>query len=297
VRVAIVGSDGLASRLATHAYERGDDVLGAGLAPVESWPPDVPFVVAATADELSAALAAHRPAVVVMLGPGRGERSEVSPAVIVQAVGAIERARVVYWGSAVVYGRSRGVQGRVLLEGAPLAAGGGAADALAADSAAQQLVEARRGEVHLFRAAEIVGAGQATLFAALGRLAVVPTPASHRYLQLLDPRDALEVLDRAMRGGHPGVYNVSADGILKVDEACRALGRSTVRLPRLLLPLVAYGARWTGKVESARELMQLTAGTPLVDNARLKTHFGFRPRFTTRQALAAARDEARAPAI
>jgi len=262
MRVAIVGSGGLAPRLAVHAKERGDEVLGAGAAPVESWPPDVPFVATATVDELSAALAAHRPAVVVMLGPRRGERSEVSAAATVQAVGAIEGARVVYWGSTVVYGRSGDVRGRVLIEGAPLAAGGGVAAALEADSAAQELVVARPGEVHLFRAAEIVGAGQATLFAALGRLAVVPTPASHCYLQLLDPRDALEVLDR-----------------------------------RFLLPLVAYGARWTGKVDSARELMHLTAGTPLVDNARLKTHFGFRPRFTTRQALAAARDEAGTPAI
>jgi hypothetical protein len=61
-------------------------------------------------------------------------------------------------------------------------------------------------------------------------------------------------------------------------------------LPRLLHLAAAYLAQWTGKVNSARLLLRFTAGTPIVDNTRLKTHFGFRPRFTTRQALAAARE-------
>ena len=151
--------------------------------------------------------------------------------------------------------------------------------------------------MHLFRAAEVVGAGQSTLLDALGRLVVVPSPANHRHLQLLDSRDALEILDRAIEGDNPGIYNVSADGIVKLDEVCRALGRSTVRLPRALLLLAAYGARWTGRIASARELLRFTEGSPVLDNARLKTHFGFRPRFTTRQALAAARDEAGSPPV
>ncbi len=292
MRVAIVGNGTLAPRFAAHASARGHEVLGAGSSPIESWPADVPFSEFGTADELSQALDDQEPEAVVVFGPGRGERPAVPAAEIVRAVAAVEGTRVVYWGSALVYGRGDDLQGRVLLETEPLADSGREASALEADRAVNALVAARQGNVHLFRAAEIVGAGQHTLLAALGRLAVVPTPASHRHLQLLDPRDAFEVLDRAMAGGHPGVYNVSADGIVKVGEACRALGRSTVRLPLVLLLLMAYMARWTGKVASARALLHLTAGTPVLDNARLKTHFGFRPRFTTREALASARDEA-----
>jgi len=297
MRIAIVGSGGLAPLLAAHTSARGREVLGSGPAVVDSWPADTPFTTFKTADELAEVLATHRPAVVVVFGPGRGEGYAVPPAEIVEAAGTVADARLVYWGSALVYGRPRDVRGRVLLEGASLGASGRSRAAVRADSAVQELVASRPGDVHLFRAAEVVGAGQRNLLAALGRLQVVPTPADRRHLQLLDPRDALEVLERAIDGGHPGVYNVAADGIVKVDDACRALGCSTVRLPRALLPLVAHGARWTGKVASARKLLRLTAGTAVLDNARLKTHFGFRPRFTTRQALAAARDEAPSPAV
>lgn len=294
MRLAIVGNGGLASLLAAQASVRGDEVLGAGPSTVASWPAGVTSTAFSNCDELAVALAAQRPAVVVVFGPSPGERLSVPLTEIIEVVGAIEGARLVYWGSALVYGRLSDVQGRVLLEGEPLVGRrrSASAAAVAADRAVQALIGARGGAVHLFRAAELVGAGHNTLLVSLGRLAVVPTPATHRYLQLLDPRDALEVLERAVAGGHPGIYNVSADGIVKVDEVCRALRRTTIRLPRALLLLATYGASWTGKVESARKLLHLTAGTPVLDNARLKTHFGFRPRFTTRQALAAARDEA-----
>jgi nucleoside-diphosphate-sugar epimerase len=300
MRVAIVGDGRLASLLAARASTRGHDVIGAGPALTDSWPADVPFSVFGSCAEMAAALAEQRAEVVVVFGPGRDAPPAVAPVEIVAAVAAIDGARLVYWGSALVYGRPGDVQGRVLLESDPLGAGersDSAAAAVAADRAVQALVGARETDVHLFRAVELVGAGHSTLLAALGDLAVVPTPYTHRHLQLLDPRDALEVLGRALEGGHPGIYNVSADGLVKVDEACRALRRSAVRLPRSLLRLATQGARWTGKVTSARELLRLTAGTPVLDNARLKTHFGFRPRFTTRQALAAARDEVVEPTV
>jgi len=284
----------LAPLLAARASARGHEVRGASSSTIDAWPADVPLAAFTSRSELSGALAEQRPAVVVVFGPP-GARSAVPPAEVVEVAAAIDGARLIYWGSALVYGRPGDVQGRVLDEGETLGAGRrrvASVAAVEADRAVQALVEAGDREVHLFRAAETVGAGHHTLLAALGRLAVVPTPAKHRHLQLLDPRDALEVLDRALAGGHPGIYNVSADGIMKVDEACRALRRGTVRLPRALLFLATYGARWTGKVASAAELLRVTAGTPILDNARLKTHFGFRPRFTTRQALAAARDEA-----
>ena len=290
MHLVIIGNGGLAARFAARSSAAGHEVYGAGPSASEAWPAEVPFAELNAADELAKELSARAPAVVLVFGADRGARLAVPVAEVLRIVGSLHGARLIYWGSARVYGRPADVVGRVLLEGAPLAANGRAAAALAADNAAQDVAEARPGDVHLFRAAEIVGGGSEPVFPALGRLSVVPTPASHRHLQLLDPRDALEVLDRAVAGGHPGIYNVTADGILKVDEACRALGKSTVRLPRGVLPLVAYGARWTGKIGSARELLRLTAGTPLLDNARLKTHFGFRPRFTTRQALAAARD-------
>lgn len=292
MRIAIIGNGELAAQYAAHAVSAGHEIVRAGMETPEAWPADVPFETVAGADDLAQLLTERELTVVVLFGPEFGERQTVAVAQVVQAVGRVQGVRLIYWGSAQVYGRPADVQGRVLLEREPLRAGGKAAAALDADSAVQELAAVRSGDVHLFRAAQVVGESSARPFDALGDLGVVPTPAAHRHLQLLDPRDALAVLDRAVAGGHPGVYNVAADGILKVDEACRALGKSTVRLPRGVLSLAAYGARWTGRVTSARALLHLTAGTPVLDNARLKTHLGFRPRFTSRQALAAARDGA-----
>ncbi len=290
MRVVIIGSGELPAALARRVHERGDEVAGLGPSRTDGWPAGVPYTVFDSVALLSDALVADHPAVVVVFGPDRLERPAIPPVEIVRAVAALDSARLIYWGSAFVYGRPQAVQGCALLELAPLAAGGRSASAAEADEAVQSMVAEGQGGVHLFRAAEVVGGQGSPPLDGLGALTIVPTPSNHRHLQLLDQRDAVEVLDRALKGGNPGIYNVSADGIVKVDDACRAMGRSTIRLPRVLLTLAAYGARGTGRVRSARELLRLTRGSPVLDNSRLKTHFGFRPRFTTRGALAAARD-------
>jgi UDP-glucose 4-epimerase len=265
------------------------EVAAFGSQAMDGWPDGLVHVAYRNDDDLALALTEYGPDVVVAFGPGTDGRPLGVTAAAVRAAGSVRGARLVFWGSTAVYGPSSDVRGRALLEVASLSTRSTVAAAVAADRAAQEVAAARPGTVHLFRAAECPAAAS-TPFAALGRLRVVPMPSGRRHLQLLDLRDALEVLDRAARGGQPGIYNVGADCIVRVDEACQALGRATARLPGALPQIVAYTASLCGRVRSGRELLRFASGTPLVDNARLKTHFGFRPRFTTRQALAAARD-------
>jgi len=290
MRVALIGAGGLAHRFAVRAQEAGLAVVAFGPLATAPWPAGISHTAYSNRDELAVVLAEHRPDVVVVFGPRSGDRQSAPPVVAVEATAAAVDARLIYWGSATVYGCAVDVRGDALLENAPLSNRSAAAAAVAADRAVQDLAATRPDRVHLFRASESLVGDSTDPAEVVGQLRIVPATGDRRHLQLLDLRDALEILDRAVRGEHAGTYNVSADGIMRVDEACRALGRTAARLPRLLHLAAAYLAQWTGKVNSARLLLRFTAGTPIVDNTRLKTHFGFRPRFTTRQALAAARE-------
>lgn len=106
-------------------------------------------------------------------------------------------------------------------------------------------------------------------------------------VQFVHEEDLVEVLYRALRDAPPGTYNVAGDGVMRYSEVCRAAGRPCLALPAgLLAPVVA--ALW------ALRLLPFPAGLldyiryPWVaDNARLKAHFGYVPRHTTRDAFGA----------
>src|SRR5437879_2181899 len=68
-------------------------------------------------------------------------------------------------------------------------------------------------------------------------LPVIPTAMGYDpRIQLIHEDDAVEVLHRAVRQSHPGIYNVAGDGCVYLSQAVRMLGRPP--LP-VLLPLVS----------------------------------------------------------
>jgi UDP-glucose 4-epimerase len=137
--------------------------------------------------------------------------------------------------------------------------------------------------VAVLRFASLVGPRIDTVLTRYLALPVVPTLLGYdARLQLLHEEDALAVLGRAVAHDLPGVFNVAADGVLMLSQAIRRAGR--VPLP---VPPSAFGTAWRA-LASARVVSPpeppLDFGR-VVDTARLRSQFGFTPRWTTVQAF------------
>ncbi len=81
-------------------------------------------------------------------------------------------------------------------------------------------------DVTILRFANFIGPDIETTLTRYFLLPVIPTAMGYDpRIQLIHEDDALEVLHRAVRESHPGIYNVAADGVVYLSQAVRLLGR------------------------------------------------------------------------
>ena len=146
----------------------------------------------------------------------------------------------------------------------------------------------RRSEVGLtiLRFANFMGPEIDTPFTRYFSFPVAPTAMGYDpRLQFVHEEDAVEILSRAVREEHPGIYNVAADGVALLSQALRVVGAPS--LP-VILPLVAPVAgilRRAGVVDFATDQLQFLLYGRVADNARMKKEFGYEPAFTTKESL------------
>ncbi len=117
-------------------------------------------------------------------------------------------------------------------------------------------------------------------------LPVVPTVLGFDpRLQVLHEDDALEVLLRATLHELPGVVNVSADGVLLLSQAIRRAGRIGLPLPGIAAGFVNMALGRAGRPDYTTEQRRFLNHGRVVDTTRLKTEFGYTPRYSTAQAF------------
>ncbi len=140
--------------------------------------------------------------------------------------------------------------------------------------------------VTVLRFASLIGPRIDTVLTRYFALPVVPTVLGYdARLQLLHEEDALAVLERAVAHDLPGVFNVAADGVLLLSQAIRRAGRVPLPVPP---PAVGTVGRMLGAarvVSFSPEQLRLLDFGRVVDTTRLRTEFGFAPRWTTTQAF------------
>ncbi|MEO9133674.1 MAG: NAD-dependent epimerase/dehydratase family protein [Jatrophihabitantaceae bacterium] len=141
-------------------------------------------------------------------------------------------------------------------------------------------------DVSVLRFANLIGPVIDTALTRYLSMPVVPSPLGFdARLQLLHESDAVEVLRRASVERHPGVYNVAADGALTLAQAIRRAGRIRLPVPAPALALVGAAVRNTGVVEFSAEQASFLNFGRVVDTTRLRERFGYRPRYSSAEAL------------
>jgi UDP-glucose 4-epimerase len=134
----------------------------------------------------------------------------------------------------------------------------------------------------LFRS-EMIGPGVDNALARYFALPVVPTPLGFdARVQLLHHQDAIAVLNRAATHDLPGVFNVGGDGVIMLSQAIRRAGRVPLPMPRAAIGPATRLVRGT---ELSPELARFLNYGRVIDTTRLKTAFGYTPRWTTADAF------------
>jgi UDP-glucose 4-epimerase len=141
-------------------------------------------------------------------------------------------------------------------------------------------------EVTVLRFANFIGPLIDTPLTAYFQLPLVPTALGYDpRLQLVHESDAVEVFHAAAVASHPGVFNVSGDGVLLLSQAIRRAGRIAVPVPSAAVNAVARSLRRSGVLDFSPEQLTLLNFGRVVDTTRLKSVFGFAPRYSTTEAF------------
>ena len=133
----------------------------------------------------------------------------------------------------------------------------------------------------LLRFTNFVGPAIDTPLTRYFQLPVVPTVLGFDpRIQLCHEDDGIEVLARAVREDHPGIYNVGGSGVLLLSQALRRLGRPSLPIPSPAVSIVARAFRGAGLVDFSPEQMRYLEHGRVADVSRLSAELGWSPRST-----------------
>jgi UDP-glucose 4-epimerase len=105
-------------------------------------------------------------------------------------------------------------------------------------------------------------------------------------LQLLHEDDAADAIVRAATGDHPGAFNVAGDGVVLLSQAIDIMGgRPAPILPPYWRWFSRLGLKMLARVDLPAHLADAMAYGSVMDCSRLAAEFGWRPAYSSRQAM------------
>jgi UDP-glucose 4-epimerase len=169
----------------------------------------------------------------------------------------------------------------------PSSSGGYAKDAVEMEGYVRGLARRRPDiTVTMARFINLLGPEIDTVLGRYFALPVVPTVLGYdARMQLLHSADALAVLEHATIEDKPGVFNVGSDGVLTLSQAIRRAGRLELPVPRGAVPSVGRVLHGARVVDFSADQVRLLNFGRVVDTTRLKTVFGYTPKWNTRDAF------------
>jgi len=138
----------------------------------------------------------------------------------------------------------------------------------------------------LLRFANFIGPRIQTPLTRYLSLPIVPTAFGYDpRMQLIHEDDAVEVLYRAVREDHPGTFNAAGDGVVYLSQLIRMGGKVPAPIMTPFFGVTSSLVRRTGLVDFSPEQIGFLLYGRVGDTERLKTQFGYTPKFTTKEAV------------
>ncbi|MBX3231611.1 MAG: NAD-dependent epimerase/dehydratase family protein [Labilithrix sp.] len=104
-------------------------------------------------------------------------------------------------------------------------------------------------------------------------------------VQFLHEVDAIAAFKLAIDRDHPGVYNIVGDGVLPLSTVIKLAGRLPLPVPHPLVSTVG-AALWLAQlVDAPPSFMHYLRFLCVADGAKAREKLGFRPAYTTREAV------------
>jgi UDP-glucose 4-epimerase len=94
-------------------------------------------------------------------------------------------------------------------------------------------------------------------------------------------QDVVAVIVRAISQGPAGIFNVAGDGALTIHEIAARMGKRCLVLPAWLLRGALACLRRLGLTQYGPEQLDFLRYRPVLLNTRLKTIFGYTPRYSS----------------
>ncbi len=149
----------------------------------------------------------------------------------------------------------------------------------------------------IFRVSTVLGAGVANQITAMfeRRLVLGLWRVDTPFCFIWD-EDAAACLVEAVRGGPPGIYNLTGDGVMTLREIAARMERRYVALPTAIVRRGLALAKARGWAPYGPEQVLFLLHRPVLGNERLKHVFGWTPSRTTRGAFDAYQESRQAAA-
>lgn len=140
--------------------------------------------------------------------------------------------------------------------------------------------------VLLLRAANVLGPTVQSPMTSYLRLPVVPTVLGFDpRMQFLHAADLVDVMTYGATCEIAGTFNVAGEGIITLRQALRRMQRPSVALPPFALSGLGRVVRRVRLAELSPELVAFLTYGRGIDTTRCRDELGFRPRYTSAEAL------------
>ncbi|BAN45826.1 NAD-dependent epimerase/dehydratase family protein [Metapseudomonas resinovorans] len=100
-------------------------------------------------------------------------------------------------------------------------------------------------------------------------------------------QDVVDIIRVGLERNSAGIYNLAGDGALSMAEIAGILGKPYRPLPAGLLRGALALLKPLGLTQYGPEQLDFLRYRPVLDNRRLKEEFGYRPRYSSREAFLA----------